>query len=294
MKRIEITRTQLEASGLRYEDRYGGYLEIFHDILKAVNESDDPVLVVGAPWSWVPLIRYMGAEIERPVAYFGVADQIAFCVLRQASSPHLLTRSVIETLCTLRPETIDALWKVDRQWNLKAKGAPPPLTEFIITGNGSFDREEIQTFERNLAAYKPTKDKVVLVPCAADKPYPAEIHKAVLALMPPDYYLANVTGVLGIVPMDLWPVMPHYDSGIPNEWRAMNVIKNYFTRFPHKKIVVYCDFYNLAISAGLTLAGSTTGGTDVVFVNDVKFYADYLNLLDTERLSALKLAFEED
>lgn len=283
---IEITRTQLEGAGLRYEDRYGGYLEIFHDILKTIQEPD-PVVVVGAPWSWVALIRYMGAEVQRPVSFFGVADQIAFSVLRQASSPHLLTRSVIETLCALRPETIDALWKVDRQWGLKAKGAPAPLKEFIITGNGSFDREEIQTYERHLASYTPTKRKVVLVPCAADKPYPAEIHKAVLALMPPDFYLANITGVLGIVPMDLWPVMPHYDSGIPNEWRCMNVVFKYFQKFPHERVICYCDFYNLAVDAAFRLLDRP-----IEFVNEVKFYSDYLNLLDPERLAALKAAFD--
>lgn len=289
MKRIAITMAHMQATGQRYEDRYGGYLALFKEVSDAIDGGEE-VMVTGAPWSWMPLLRYMGAEVVRPIAYFGAADNVAAAMLRHQPGPQVLTRSVVEALCALRPETVDALWKVDRQWKTQVR-QPAMEREFIVTSNGSFDRPEIQLYERALAAFRPIKTKVVLVPCAADKPYPAEMHKAVLARMPDDFYLANITGVLGIVPMDLWPVMPHYDSGIPNEWRTMNVVKRYFGEHSHSHIVVYCDFYNMAIDAGLKLAGGYSHG-EVDFVNAVQFYPDYLNLLDEGRLSDLEAAFK--
>jgi len=152
--------------------------------------------------------------------------------------------------------------------------------------------------------YKPTKKNVVLVPCAADKPYPSPLHRAVKNLLPSDdWYIACVTGVLGIVPEDLWPIMPHYDSGIPNRWRVMQMVKEYFGEFRHDRIVVYSDFYSEAIKAGLDALASRqpldldiylTGPTHRVdYVIPVEFYANYLDLMDPGYLNKLDAAIND-
>ena len=51
--------------------------------------------------------------------------------------------------------------------------------------------------------------------------------------------------------------------------------------------MVYCDYYNEAIYEGLRAVGQLDRTT---FVNEVKFYADYLNLLEPARLAQLKSA----
>lgn len=286
---MQVTEKMLK-QGDRYEDRYGGWLQFFWQVGERVSQHGAHVTVIGPPWSWVPLLKYIGAHVLNPIFWFDEDDYVHAIVHKQVYSVPQLPRSLIEVLCAFRPETVDALWKVDRQWGYQPKGELAPRKEFVVTCNGSFDCQEIKQYEKVLASYAPSKKNVVLVPCAADKPYPARIHKAVLALMPEGFYLANITGVLGIVPMDLWSVMPHYDSGIPNEWRCMTIVRDYFRRFEHNKVVVYCDFYNLALDAAFKLAGYYHGEVD--FVNEVRFYADYLDLLEPVHLARLKDAFK--
>ena len=265
--------------GARYEDRYGKYLEIFKRIAETPRETK--VLVISPPWSWVPLLWHLECDWMYAVNEFNHCSMVK-AVLQTIVA---FDRTSIEVLCGFRPETVDALWKIDCQWSTARARRYTNQKEFIVTTNGSFFRSEVLQFGFALAAYVPTKSKVVLVPCAADKPYPSELHKAVLDIMPPDYYLMNATGVLGLVPQDLWPVMPHYDSGIPYEWRLMNIAMAYFTRNQHMRIVVYCDYYNLALSRALQLIGQAD---KAIFVNEVKFYDDYIDLLNPTRLNKLK------
>jgi hypothetical protein len=290
-------------SGKRYEDRYGAYMAIFQQVA----ECNDPVVTVtNPPASWIPLLRYLNVEVigfSIPFQHDGLArDAIR-------SREKFLDRTAVEVLCGFRPETTDALWKVDMQWTVaqNRQGHLENKKEFIVTNNGSFHRPEVLEFKDHLWNYIPEKKKVVLVPCAADKPYPSRMHKAVLDRMPKDYYLANATGVLGLVPQDLWPVMPHYDSGLPYEWRLMQTVERYFTVHRHEKIVAYVDYYSEAIYRGLFNAGCLDGQLQirtradrglpaerVVFVNPIMFYFDYLPLHEEKYLKKLEEAFKEN
>ena len=273
--KADIDLTKMPEGG-RYEDRYGHYLSIF----QRVAESSVELVVKNAPFSWIPLLTYLGAKCNGGQSYFkhcGLVSRIMFPCDRLA----------LEATTVYRPECVDALWKADMQWDVRNMNDFSPEQEFIVSNNGSFHRREVRDYFDRLEAYTPTKKKVVLVPCAADKPYPAKMHQAVLDMLPDDYYLANLTGVLGIVPQDLWEGMPYYDSGIPNEWRLAHILKGYFLRHEHERIVIYADYYNLAADQAITNAGM---GDKTTFVNEVKFYYDYLDLLDNQRLSKLKEA----
>lgn len=278
--------------GLTYEDRYGGYLKVFKDI--AENDADE-LIVTNAPASWVPLLNYLNCDVYDPRVLFD-HDLLVLRMIRYGGSCHISTgkldRTAVEVLCGFRPETTDALWKVDMQWTLAKhrQRNSEYRKEFIVTTNGSFHRPEVLEYLRNvLPNYTPEKRKVVLVPCAADKPYPSKMHQAVLDRMPDDFYLANVTGVLGIVPQDLWPEMPHYDSGLPYEWRLKQILGQYLTRHEHEVVVVYADFYSLAIHDAVTMS---CHWPRTWFVNQVKFYEDYLDLLDPVRLESLEEVFK--
>jgi hypothetical protein len=115
------------------------------------------------------------------------------------------------------------------------------------------------------------------------------MHSKVLSMLPNDWYLMNATGVLGLVPQDLWSCMPWYDSGIPNRWRVQTTAFSYFKKFPHDKIVVFGDFYNQALEIAFQLLGIMD---QVTFVNEVKFYYNYIDLLDPERLKKLEEALQ--
>lgn len=271
--------------GERYEDRYGGWIKFFEQI--ATTSKYELVVCDDVPASWLPLLWYLHVDAFKPIRHFE-CDRFFDGVVPWEDYDEQLSRHELEVLCSFRPEVVDALWKVDAQWNC-ADGRVRELqreNQFLVTCNGSFWRPEVRSFIEAAKWFVPTQRNVVLVPCAADKPYPSPMHQAVLDRLPSDdWYIANVTGVLGIVPMQLWKYMPHYDSGIPNEWRAANIVRRYFQTNPHDRIVVYCDYYNESIDWALS-------GTPKVpvpeFVNEVRFYDDYLDLLQPARLRRLE------
>jgi len=284
---LDVDLAQLP-QGQTYEDRYRGYLRVFERI--ASQPGFVRVIVHNAPWSWVPLLNHLMCDVRSATTVFEHCAIVRDACL-SALGPFDYDRTMIEVLCGFRPETVDALWKCDRQWDLPDGRARryDQVDEFIVTSNGSFDRQEIKDYEEYLREYRPTKKKVVLVPCAADKPYPAPMHKAVLEIMPDDFYMMNVTGVVGLIPQELWPVMPHYDSGIPNEWRVYNAVRKYFDRFEHQRIIGYLDFYSEPTRLGISFTKCV--GRDE-WVLPVQFYADYLDLMKTEHLAELKALFD--
>jgi len=283
-----------EPTEKRYEDKYGQYLDFFKDI--AETPADHDIDVSNAPWCWVPLLVYLKCRILNPIFKYPHCNLVkkALWLSRSAMTGEyvvsLVDRTAVEVLCGFRPECVDALYKIDTQWNIwegrtieQSRG-----TEFVVTNNGSFHRKEVLDFLVKLNKYKPTKSKVLLVPCAADKPYPAPLHKACLEILPDDYYMAIATGVLGIVPQELWWDMPLYDSGIPNQWRVYEETQKYFVRNKHDKIVVYCDFYAHVIDQALDDEYFKTS-----FALPPIRYDNYVDLMSSENLSKLRQILSE-
>lgn len=266
--------------GATYEDRYNGYLAVFMQVARAPAEIE--IVVKNPPWSWVPLLHYLGATLETPRLHFKHCDRVkgAFCAVvneGRGSVPSIraLDRTDVEVLCSYRPECADALFKVDMQWKIDRRRIDDRYfssDEFIVTTNGAYHRREVIGFMERVDRFIPYKKNVLLVPCAADKPFPAPLHEMCKALLPDDWYMATASGVVGIGPEELWSIMPHYDSGIPNEWRLYNDVKKYFSKHEHRNIVVFCDFYNIAISEALKAIGQD-GRAE--FVLPVQFYFDY-------------------
>lgn len=266
-------------SGQTYEDRYQGYMKIFHDI--AHTPRQEAITVYHPPYCWVPLLFHLNCEVVEPVENF------KHCRLIAKLCHQMMDRTAIEVLCGFRPECVDALWKVDMQWEVdRVRTYTVSNQEFIVTNNGSFHRPEVLDYLQNhLRGYEPQKRNVLIVPCAADKPYPSPLHKVCLNLLPDDYYMMNATGVVGLVPQELWSVMPYYDSGIPNQWRLFEVARNYFSLFAHDRIVVYCDFYAHVLHAAFKAAK-----VSAKFVLPPIRYDDYVNLMDPDRLYRLREA----
>lgn len=260
----------------RYEDRYQQYMDIFKQI--AHTPAEEEVTVFGAPYCWGPLLYHLNCDaLELRVVF-------DHCLIVKNAARNRLDRTAVEVLCGFRPECTDALWKCDMQWTIPPGRVKtyPDQKEFIVTTNGAFHRPEVLKYLGKLSLYRPTKENVLIVPCAADKPYPSLLHKKCMELMPDDFYIMNATGVLGLVPQDLWGVMPWYDSGMPNEWRLYKTVEWYFSRNLHKKIVVYCDFYSIAIQHALQRSAR--------FVLPVRQYDDYVDLMRPDLLVKLESA----
>jgi hypothetical protein len=278
-------------SGARYEDAYGKYLDIFKRVAETPPEVK--VRVLYAPCSWVPLLVYLGAEVDSVQDFFDHD-----CVLRSMMTDSdgdydgigAVDRTMVEVLCGFRPECVDALWKCDMEWDCK-RTRDEGKREFIVTTNGAFYRKEVLRYLETLQVYRSPYRFAVLIPCAADKPYPALLHQRVLDILPPHYELITATGVLGLVPQSLWAVMPYYDSGIPNEWRLYNMTREYFNRHDYVHVISYTDFYSYAIAQGFAAIGQSER---LQFVDPPVRRMGYLDLLAPHRLDALRLMFKPE
>jgi len=309
--------------GESYEDTYQGYMTLFKKLFQLANPNftwrdfnmdedgyvstlapllptqctgdlkDAPkVIAKYPPSSWCMLLRYMGVEVQLPTVEFEEDVALTFTDLE-------VTRSAVEWSASMRPELTDFLWKLDVQGFQPHWCVGLHDKSFVVTNNGGFHRPTVLDYLEDLDDYSPSNptSNLLLVPCAADKPYPSPMHKAVMDTLAsceaPDedwidtWTIAIVTGVLGIVPQDLWGVAPMYDSGVPNDWRAMQQVRKYIIKHKPVHIVSYCDYYNQAIEAALR---DLPDGykPEVQYVNPVKFYPDYLDLLDPDRLYSLK------
>lgn len=266
----------------QYAHEYDNYLNFFRTLAYA----DAPVICDNVPPCWVPLVLYLGHTASTQEDWWD-SDSIDW---RKAWNNFQDKRRIVEISSACRPELVHSLYCVDTEW-------PCPLRkkqsekEFLVTCNGSFFRDEVLEYGKRLQEFVPTKRKCVLVPCAAIKPYPAPLHKEVLKRLPSDWHLITATGVLGLVPQELWDEMPLYDSGLPNLFRCRETVAWYFSKHIYQNIVVYSDFYASAIHDGLSQSSSRY--IDSTFVLGHHYRDTYENLLLAEHLMALERAICE-
>jgi len=268
--------------GVSYEQQYTYYMNVFKECYSLVKEGRTPI-VSNVPWCWVPLFWYIGAEVNEEVLYF--EHDALFKLLINCNGINKVVvrndRTLIEFLCTIRPELSHTLRLLSSDWGVDRE-AHVFRDEFIMTTNASYYRLEVLDYMNVLHSFIPKKRKCVLITCTADKPYPAPVHQAVLKFLPEDYHLIVVTGALGLVPQELWSVSPKYDTTVPNKWNVMAEVKLYFEKFDYDKIVSYLDVYTDAVEHGLI----HNDAPSIVHVNPVS--KDYLNLVVPEKLNKLK------
>ena len=272
----------IQQSHSRYEDRYGSWLQFF----KQVAENPQ-VVITECPRCWAPFLFYLGATIQSEIRHFSEDRWVAAGVYKTAFSIGRL-REYVEVCSAMRPELVDALYKADMEWKSQI-GAwrHTKQKQFQVTCNGSFFRPEVLNYLDVLTSrlkYDPLIKGAVFVPCAADKPYPSPVHTAVMNLLNPFEEIVIVTGVCGVVPKSLWPVMPHYDSGLPNELRVTQWVQNICLKRQYKYVVSYCDFYNPAIKEGFEKVHFEHS----YFVHRCERYIPYQNLLSASSIERLK------
>lgn len=274
--------------GRTYEDTYSGWLEVFREIA----ESDDIVEVRQCPTSWAALVHYLGG-LPRDVHNVLpedelVGDDIMTRIALAKGNGRL--RELTEMTASVRPELIDALWKSDCQWHTKNR-RHQEQSNFVVANYGAFTRPEILEYDYALQQFVLENRGYfgcVISPCAADKPYPARHHQLISDHLPDkSWHQVVATGVLGIVPEELWSEMPLYDSGMPNLWRCMAVASWYFARMDYVRIVVYSDFYNRALASALT---PLSNHAEIVWVHSVGPRAEYMALSSPSNIALLSTA----
>lgn len=276
--------------GKTYEDSYGAWLDIFRQV--ACSPIDARLTIRGAPRSWVTLLAYLGGRVIEPQVHFEedlFLNSVSEDMFSAVEKGRL--RELVEMHSTLRPELVDALYKSDVEWPTIER-LHQTQKKFNVTNNGSFHRPEVLAYLRWLKTYRATKPRCVVVPCAADKPYPAPLHQRVIQVLESKgvrhlYEVLIASGVLGILPEAAWSDAPEYDAGLPYPWRLFHVASQFFSANDYEKIVVYSDYNHepLCMAIGhdpsesrrypLFAAGALKGGERYLDLTDDK----YLNML---------------
>ena len=229
-----------------YSHEYDGYLGFF----RLLGYSPYSWKLQNVPRCWGPLLLWMGHTVESTVCHFSCDSHLDYTEAYRLSA---FKREQLEIASVSRPELVHGLYCADTEWPLPMSAERKQRRkQFPVTCNGSFYRPEVQEYRDMLNLYMPDEHttKCVLVPCSASKPYPSPLHRAVLDVLNDDWELIVCTGVLGLVPENLFAFAPEYDSGVPNLERCSETVSWYFTKHRYETVLVYSDFYAYAVKNG--------------------------------------------
>ena len=284
--------------GKTYEHTYGGWIKFFRDC------AEDPSDVWKVPATWAPFLTYLGCKVLSTVQYFNEDALAPPPYAMQIAQQRGRLRELVEWVSSMRPELVDSLYKSDIEWAV-ANRQHTWRNDFNVTCNGSFFRPEVLAFIDKLRKHTPKPAELtVIMPCAADKPYPAPLHRMVSTVVRTaaryttiEYVIA--TGVLGLIPQDLWDEAPRYDSGLPNEERVYNEATRYFRKLTVKdtgRIIVYSDFYAPVVMDALLDVGHLASwpvrgpveATIAQAVHPEHAHVEYIDLMAPQHLMALR------
>lgn len=277
---MKINCRDVLAKRSSYSSEYDQYINLFETVA-----ATQGVVCRNVPSCWCPFILYLGGQVEsvdtNPNAgLFDTLCSIDWIALYESANDK---RRVVEVASATRPELVHALYLADTEWRSEFVVASEKKA-FPVTCNGSFFRHEVLRYlEDTLQKYVPSKVRCVIVPCAADKPYPSPLHSAVRMRIDDSWQIIIASGVLGLIPDDLWDKVPLYDSGVPNTFRCEEIVAWYFSKHRYERIICYSDFYANAISRGLK-----TIDVHGEYVFGIHYRDVYANLLLGEHLRTLE------
>jgi hypothetical protein len=210
-----------------------------------------PVLV-GFPAPWIILFEHFRARWSDviPSPHFvpmvsGLSVEALVQAVESARSRGQL-RTLVEGVAALDPLISDVLHKLDRRPGVAA-GSPVGTIPF--TGWQSYGRPEVLAFElRALDNAVAHSSRAVLLPCARRRPYGgSKTHKRLakgLTGLGVEGADEIVVSSLGVIPLALWddPVVLAYDSGVPDVYRVLRLMRAFFNRVPYAVVIDCLEF----------------------------------------------------
>lgn len=215
------------------------------------SHSGGPELV-GFPAQWSVLFEHFGATWSLPVApssYVPVISDLSnealSDVIAEARRQGRL-RLLVEGVAALDPLVADVLHKLDRR---EAISAMPQQRSIQFTGWQSYGRPEVLDFVQRVAKNAVAKaSTAVLLPCARRRPYAGSKTHRRLAKGLADKVEGEVDQIvissLGVVPEAFWedPVVLAYDSGVPDTYRVLRLMREYFSRARYDRVIDCLEF----------------------------------------------------
>lgn len=205
--------------------------------------AGEPIVFEGFPRQWLPIfvlwrVRWTNT-VSPPQPLPLVTDLTEDEALRliEAAETRGHLRTLVEAWVALDPLLADVLHRLDRR-------APSPAgtsnAALPLTGWQSYGRAEVQNLDACIAAAPVGRagGTAVLLPCARGRPYDgSRTHKRIwCALDARGVDRAAVQPIvissIGVVPEAFWthPVVLAYDSGVPDIWRVLRLMRTFFAR----------------------------------------------------------------
>jgi hypothetical protein len=220
-----------------------------------VRSARGEVILQGFPRQWLPILVHFGATFVEPTEprnYIPLASDLPPGELRALSlkaRSNGALREMVEAFASLDPLIADVLYKLDRRRTVNLNTSTPARLK--LTGWQSYGRREVLDLNdlvANIAeAYQ---DTAVLLPCARKRPYHAsKTHRRIWAkLEARGIERARVDSLvvssIGIVPEALWdhPVVTAYDSGVPDIYRVLRLLRRYFQKAQYARVIDSLEF----------------------------------------------------
>jgi hypothetical protein len=212
------------------------------------------VVLQGFPRQWLPVLIHYGAKFVDPTApqtYIPLASDLSsreLETLSMAARSHGALREMVEAFASLDPLIADVLHKLDRR--VQHRDVEDKL-RLKLTGWQSYGRPEVLALNRLVGATaKAHFDTAVLLPCARKRPYSAsKTHRRIWSKLEErgierSRVDAMVVSSIGVVPEALWnhPVVTAYDSGVPDIYRVLRLLRIYFQKARYARVVDCLEF----------------------------------------------------
>lgn len=191
------------------------------------------------------------AETISPQRYIPLASDLpeeilAATSLRAQSEGSL--RTFVEAFVALDPLLADVLYKIDRRLGARAS---EPFSVLPLTGWQSYGRPEILSLNKLVeTAACAQSDTGVILPCARSRPYhKSKTHRKIWRKL--NDIGVDRSGVdqivvssIGVIPEELWehPVVRAYDSGVPDIYRVLRLMRAFFAKTSYQVVVDCLEF----------------------------------------------------
>jgi len=240
--------TEIHYSALRDDWVKGAEL-----IARLIHRSQGgAVCLTDFPRQWLPLFVYFGAtwrgstsppQFIPLVSDLGEEEVLRLC---QSADSQDALRVLVEACASLDALLADVLYRLDRR--VEPRVVPQRLP---LTGWQSYGRPEILELNKLVASTaKANQPTAVLLPCARKRPYTqSKTHRRIwdalaLRAIVRSCVDSAVVSSIGIVPQALWnhPVVLAYDSGVPDVYRVLRLMRIYFGKARYKSVIDCLEF----------------------------------------------------
>jgi predicted RNA-binding protein len=234
-------------------------------------------ILQGFPRQWIPLFVYFGVNWSltalngdyAPLASDLPAQELER-ISRSAQDKGAL-REMVEAFASLDPLVADVLHRLDRRMVMGSRS--PTGRRIRLTGWQSYGRPEILALSEKIRESARAEHlTAVLLPCARKRPYhESKTHKRIWAKLKDravqrDSVDKLVVSSIGIVPEHLWdhPIVLAYDSGVPDIYRVLRLMRGYFQKARFEKVIDCLEFKPYSDCLQIVAREGLVGMVDVV------------------------------